>query len=190
MKKCARERAMIGATLFITIVVGCGNAGGLMAKDRTAQVSSDDPTFRLYNLLDSKFNGKLDEFYVLADVFNDPKNPGQTEQHVLRVEYNKDRAFGKLTIRVRTVAQLTPDQLKTYSPKQIYEFAETDSAKFTKTDPGSFGKPGDVYFEAAADGGAMGSVAATSEVQAEYERFLTNFLQPALEKKAAAGNGS
>ncbi len=190
MKTGARERAMMGATLFITIAVGCGSAGRLMAKDRTAQVSSDDPTFRLYNLLDSKFNGKLDDFYVLADVFNDPKNPGQAEQHVLRVEYNKDRGFGKLAIRVRTVAQLTPDQLKTYSAKQMYEFAETDSAKFTKTDPGSFGKPGDVYFEPAADGGAMGTISVTSDVQAQYERFVTNYLQPALEKKTAAGNGS
>jgi len=190
MKTGARERAMLGATLFIILAAGWGSAGHLMAKDRAPQVSSDDPTFRLYNLLDSKFNGKLDDFYVLADVFQDPKNPGQAEQHVLRVEYNKDRAFGKLTIRVRTVAQLTPDQLKTYSPKQIYEFAETDSAKFTKTDPGSFGKPGDVYFEPAEEGGALGSVAATSEVQAQYERYLTNYLQPALEKKPAAGNGS
>ena len=161
-----------------------------MRKKRPPQVSPNDPTLRLYNLLDSKYNGKLEDFCVLADVVNDPKNPGQPQQHVLRVEYSKDRAFGKLNIHVRTVAQLTPEQLKTYSPKQIYDFAETDSAKFTKTDPGPFGRPGDVYFEPASDGGAMGTVTATPEVQAQYERFVTQYLLPALEKKAADGNGS
>jgi hypothetical protein len=162
----------------------------LGAKEKPPQINPNDPTVRLYDLLDSKFNGKLEDFCVLADVFNDPKNPGQTQQHVLRVEYGKERAFGKLNIRVRTVAQLSPEQLKTYSPKQIYDFAETDSAKFTKTDTGPFGKPGDVYFEPAADGGAMGTVAATPEVQAQYDRFVTQYLLPALEKKAADGNGS
>ena len=147
----------VGA-VFALLVFGGGNAGRLGAKEKTPPISPNDPTVRLYNLLDSKYNGKLDDFCVLADVVNDPKNPGQAQQHVLRIEYSKDRAFGKLNIHVRTVAQLTPEQLKTYTPKQIYDFAETDSAKFTKTDPGPFGKPGDVYFEPASDGGALGTV--------------------------------
>jgi hypothetical protein len=190
MKTSARARAITGGAVITLLVLGCGDAGRLAGKERNSPVSSNDATFRLYNLLDSKYNGKLEDFYVLADVFNDPKNPGQAQQHVLRVEYNKDRGFGKLSIRVRTVAQLTPEQLKTYSPKQIYEFAETDSAKFTKTDPGSFGRAGDVYFEQAADGGALGKVSITSEVQAQYDRYVTEYIQPALEKKAAGGNGS
>jgi len=167
-----------------------GGAGLLEAKEKTPQLSPNDPTVRLYSLLDSKYNGKLEDFCLLADVVSDPKNPGQAQQHVLRIEYNKDRAFGKLRIYVRTVAQLTPAQMKTYSPKQIYDFGETDSAKFTKTDPGPLGKPGDVYFEAPADGGALATVSVTPEVQAQYERYLTQYLLPALEKKAAGGTGS
>ncbi|MGA3324051.1 MAG: hypothetical protein ABSF45_06225 [Terriglobia bacterium] len=190
MKTSARELVMIVGTVFTLLVFGAGGAGRLGAKEKPAQIGPNDPTVRLYTLLDSKYNGKLDDFCVLADVFNDPKNPGQAQQHVLRVDYGKDRAFGKLNIHVRTVAQLTPEQLKTYSPKQIYDFAETDSAKFTKTDPGPLGRPGDVYFEPAADGGALGEVSATPEVQAQYERFVTQYILPALEKKAAGGNGS
>ena len=105
--------------IVITLLHGGGSAGRLGAKEKNATVSPNDPTFRLYSLLDSKFNGKLDDFFVLADVFNDPKNPGQAQQHVLRVEYNKDRGFGKLNIYVRTVAQLTPEQLKTYTPSRF-----------------------------------------------------------------------
>jgi hypothetical protein len=181
---------MIVGTVFTLLVFGAGHGGRLGTKEKAPQISPNDPTVRLYNLLDSKYNGKLEDYFVVADVVNDPKNPGQAQQHVLRVEYNKDRAFGKLNIYVRTVAQLTPEQMKTYNPKQIFDFGEADSAKFTKTDPGPFGKVGDVYFEPSRDGGALGTVTATPEVQAQYERFVTQYLLPALEKKAAGGNGS
>ena len=116
-----------------------------------------------------------------------PRTAGQ-QQHILRVDYNKDRGFGKLNIHVRAVAQITPEQLKTYTPRQIFDFGEADTAKFTKTDPGSFGRPGDVYFEPSADGGAMGTSPVTPEVQAQYEHYVTQYLLPALEKKAADGN--
>ena len=116
------------------------------AKEKTSPTDPNDPTYRLFSLLDSKYNGKLDDFCVLADLMNDPKNPGQELQHVIRIEYNKDKAFGKLNLHVRTVAQLTPEQLKTYTPKQIFDFAETDTAKFTKSDAGSFGRTGDRLF--------------------------------------------
>ena len=188
MKTTGRIRGIMGGIVLTLLVLGGGNAGRLGAKDKTPPIGPNDPTFRLYNLLDSKYNGKLEDYCVLADVINDPKSPGQAQQRVLRVQYNKERAFGKLRIYVRTVAQLSPEQLKTYSPKQIYDFAETDSAKFTKTDPGPFGRPGDVYFEPSPDGGALATVTATPEVQAQYERFVTQYLLPALEKKAADGN--
>ena len=182
--------AFILGAISVFLVYGSGGAGDLRAKEKASQISPDDPTVRLYSLLDTKFNGKLEDFCVLADLEKDPQNPGQTDQKVLRVEYNKDRAFGKLRIYIRTVAQLTPAQLKTYSAKQIYDFAETDSAKFTKTDPGSFGRPGDLYFEPASAGGPLGSVTATPEIQAFYERLVTQYLLPALEKKAVDGSGS
>src|SRR5208283_4715821 len=162
----------------------------LGAKEKSSQVSSDDPTYRLYSLLDSKYNGKLEDFFLLADVVNDPKNPGQPQQHILRVDYSKDRGFGKLNIHMRTVGQVTPDQLKAYTPKQIFEFAESDTAKFTKTDPGGFGKPGDVYIMPVSDGGAMASASVTSEVQALYQHLVTDYILPALEKKGPDGSGT
>ena len=36
----------------------------------------------------------------------------------------------------------------------------------------------------------MGTATVTPEVQAQYERFVTQYLLPTLEKKAAGGNGS
>ncbi len=124
MRSSVRRLLMVASTVFTLLVFWGGNGGRLGAKERGPQYDSNDPTFRLYSLLDSKFNGKLDDFCLLGDVFNDPKNPGQPQQHVLRIEYSKDRAFGKLRIYVRTVAQLSPEQLKTYTPKQIYDFGE------------------------------------------------------------------
>jgi hypothetical protein len=112
------------------------------------------------------------------------------QQHVLRVDYDKGRAFGKLRIVVRTVDQLSPEQLKTYNAKEIYDFAESDGEKFTKTDPGSFGRPGDVYFQPTSPGGPLGTAPVTDEVQARYERYVTQHILPALEKKAGGGSGS
>jgi len=189
MRFQARALMIIVGAAFTLLVLG-GAARPMGAKDKSTQVSSDDPTLRLYSLLDPKYSGKLDDFYVLADVANDPKNPGQPQQRIIRVDYGKDRGFGKLNIHVRTVAQLTPDQLKTYTPKQIYEFAENDTAKFTKTDPGPFGKSGDVYFQPSSDGGALATTTVTPEIQAQYEQFVTQYIMPALEKKAAGGSGS
>jgi hypothetical protein len=180
----------MGGIVLTVLILGGGTAGRLGAKDKPPPVNANDPTVRLYNLLDSKYNGKIEDFCVLADTVNDPKNPGQTQQHVLRVDYSKDRGFGKLLIYMRTVAALTPEQLKSYSPKQIYDFGETDSAKFTKTDPGSFGRQGDVYFEPASEGGPMRTTPVSPEVGAQYDHFVTQYILPALEKKAEGGNGS
>jgi len=190
MRTNYRALAIILGTVMGFFLLGGESSGPLCAKDKGSQVSSDDPTLRLYNLLDSKFSGKLDDFYVLADVVNDAQNPGQPQQHVISADYSKDRAFGKLNIHIRTVAQLTPAQLKTYTPKQIFAFAEDDTAKFTKTDPGTFGKLGDVYFQQTSGGGALGAATITSDVQADYDRYVTQYLMPALEKKAAGGSGS
>ena len=43
-------------------------------------------------------------------------------QHVLQVDYDRDRFFGRFRIHVRGVSQLTPAQLKEYTPGQIYGF--------------------------------------------------------------------
>jgi len=180
----------VSGALLALLLTGGGSPLRLGAKDKLPTVSSDDPTLRLFSLLDSKMGGKLDDFCLLADTFADPQNPTQTQQHVLRIEYDKTHAFGKLRIYVRTIDQLTPEQLKTYNTKEIYDFAETDSEKFTKTDPGSFGRPGDVYFQPTTPGGPLGTATVTDEVQSRYERYVTQFILPALEKKAAGAAGS
>lgn len=188
MKTLMKTYSIIGAPV-LTLLLLAGSAQRLGAKEKTSPTDPNDPTHRLFALLDSKFNGKLDDFCVLADLMPDPKNAGQELQHVIEIDYNKDMAFGKLKLHVRTVAQLTPDQLKTYTPKQTFDFAESDTAKFIKSDAGSFGRTGDLYLEASADGGPLTTVPITTQAQNQYEEFVTQYLLPALEKKVAEGNG-
>jgi hypothetical protein len=190
MRFYTRALAILSGALLMLLIFWGGNTLRLSAKDKTPPVSSDDPTLRLFDLLDSKFGGKLDNYYLLADTFADPKNPEQADQHVMRIEYNKENAFGKFRIYMRSVDKLTPAQLKTYSPKDIYTFAETDSEKFTKTSPGSFGRPGDVYFLPTSPGGPLGSSSITDKVQALYNHYVTQYILPALEKKASSESGS
>ena len=190
MKTRARAWAIVGGAVLALLLWGGGKVGQLAAKEKGMQVEPNDLTYRLFNLLDSKYNGKLDDFCILAGVSEDSKNAGQSHQYVLRVEYNKDRGFGKLRIYVREVAPLTPAQLKAYTPKQIYDFAEADIAKFTKTDAGPFGKPGDVYFEPAEGRGALATVTITPEVEAQYDHYVSDYILPALEKKSTEGNPS
>ncbi len=178
-----KMRAILAITAGLFVLVLGGSALRVAAKEKVPPVSPDDPTLRLYQLLDSQYGGKLPEFYLLADVFTDPTNPNHQEQRVLKIEYDKNNAFGKFRIYIRTVDKLSPEQLKTYTPKQIFDYAETDSAKFTKTDAGSFGRPGDVYFRPVSPGGPLGSAPVTEQVQATYERYVTKFIIPALENK-------
>lgn len=188
MRTTNRIRAITCGTILTLLIVG--SAGRADAKERNSPSNPNDPTYRLFSLLDSKFNGKIEDFCVLADLISDPQNPGQQLQRVICLDYSKDRAFGKLNIHVRTVAPLTPDQLKTYTPKQTFDFAETDTSKYTKSDAGSFGRPGDVYFQAAPDGGPLTSASATSDVQTQYELLINQYIMPALEKKATDGSGT
>jgi hypothetical protein len=183
-RACLRRQAgFIAGLALITLSLSGAWTGGAAAKEKVPAVSPDDPTLRLYQLLDGQYGGKLDGFCIIGDVFNDPKKPDHPEQHIFRVEYEKSRAFGRLRIYVRTVDKLTADQLKTYTPKQIYDYAETDSEKFTKTDPGYFGKTGDIYSLPVSEGGPLATAPITDEVRSAYERYVTNFLLPALQKK-------
>jgi hypothetical protein len=153
-----------------------------LAKEKTPAVSPDDLTLRLFQLLDTSYGGKLSEFYFIGDVYRDPKIPDKELQHIFKGEYEKDRAFGRLRLYVRSVDKLTPGQLKDYTPKQVYEFGEADVEKFTKTDPGPFGKTGDLYFQATPEG-ALAAAPITDEVRKEYETYIAQWLLPALEKK-------
>jgi len=153
-----------------------------LAKDKPPAVSPDDLTLRLFQLLDSSYGGKLADYYVIGDVYKDPKLPDKQLQHVFKVEYEKDRAFGRLRLYVRSVDALSPGQLKDYTPKQVYEFAELDVEKFTKTDPGPLGRTGDMYLQAT-ENGPLASAPITDEVRKEYEACISQWVLPALQKK-------
>jgi hypothetical protein len=159
-----------------------GLPGLHFAKEKIPTISPDDLTLRLFQLLDGSYGGKLSEFYFVGDIYKDPKIPDKELQHVFKAEYDKDRAFGRFRLYVRSVDKLTAGQLKEYTPKQIYEFGEVDVEKFTKTDPGPFGKTGDLYFQAVADG-PLATAPITDEVRKEYETCVAQWLLPALEKK-------
>jgi hypothetical protein len=167
---------------FCALLSTAGLPGLYLAKEKNPAVSPDDLTLRLFQLLDSSYGGKLSEFYLIGDVYRDPKIPDRELQHVFKAEYEKERGFGRFRLYVRSVDKLTPGQLKEYTPKQVYEFGEVDVEKFTKTDPGPFGRPGDVYFRAIPDG-PLAASPVTDEVRKEYETFISQWLLPALAKK-------
>ena len=169
--------------LFSTLsAVGIAGKEKGQGKDKTSAVTENDPTYRLFQLLDTTRGGKLADFYVIADLYKNPQNSQEEFQRVARVVYDKDHAFGRATIFMRSVAKMDPVQMSTYTPKQIYEFAESDMEKYTKTDPGPFGGKGDLYFHVT-DIGALAMVPITEEVQRTYEMLLTQYILPALEKK-------
>jgi hypothetical protein len=152
------------------------------AKEKAPAISPDDLTLRLYQLLDTSYAGKLSDFYVIGDVYKDPKTPDKEVQHIFKAEYEKVRTFGKFRLYVRTVDKLTPGQLRDYTPQQIYEFGNEDVEKFTKTDPGPFGKTGDLYLQPTPEG-PLATAPITDEVRKKYEAYITQWLLPALEKK-------
>ncbi len=169
--------AMTTGLMILGVVV---QPGVLSAKEKAPVVSSNDPTLKLYTLLDSSRDGKLEDFYILGDVYTDPAHPGEDWQHVILAEYNKSLFFGRFKMTVRSISKPTPDQLKAYTVKQLYDFG-SDSAKFAKIDPGTFGRQGDLYMIAGGDR-PLSSAPITPDVQATYEKYVTQYLLPALEK--------
>lgn len=157
----------------------------LFAKEKKQVVSPDDPTYRVFNLLDTSYGGKLADFYLFGDVYADPDHPGQELQHILRVEYDKKLFFGKFRIYARAVAKPTEAQLKAYTVKEFFNFA-SDSEKFEKIDAGPFGQKGDMYM-VATDDGPLASAPITPEAQAAYQKLLTQYVIPALEKNKPTG---
>jgi hypothetical protein len=159
-----------------------GLPGLHFAKEKIPTVSPDDLTLRLFQLLDGSYAGKLSEFYLIGDIYKDPKIPDKELQRVFKAEYEKGRTFGRFRLSVRSLDKLTEGQLKDYNPKQIYEFGDTDVERFSKTDPGAFGKPGDLYFLAMPDG-PLATAPITDEARKKYETYITQWLLPALGKK-------
>ena len=168
---------------FLCLAVASGAwTPSLRAKDKTSAVDPNDPTLRLFQLLDGTHGGKLVDFYLIADVYKNPDNADEELQHILRVEYDKDRVFGKLNIYVRSEGKIHPDQMRTYTPKEFYDFGLSDLEKFVKTEPGPLGKPGDMYLRAG-DDRPLATAPVTDEVRKAYEAYLTQQLIPALQKK-------
>jgi hypothetical protein len=168
--------------LCVWLALVGGLAGPLLAKDKTPPVDSNDPTFRLFQALDNNRGGKLTDFYLIADVYKDPAGGSEEFQHILKADYDKNRAFGKLQIYVRSVGKILPDQLKTYTVKELYDFGLMDQAKYMKSEPGEFGRSGDIYLRAVEDR-PLATTPVTDEVRKSYELFVTQHLLPAIEKK-------
>jgi hypothetical protein len=167
--------------LAMLLLAGVSGSGAL-AKEKTVPVDANDVTFRLFQLLDTAYAGKLTDFYVIADVYKDPHNPSEELQHVLRADYDKNRGFAKLSLYVRSVGKIAPEQMKAYTPKDFYEFGLADQEKFMKTEPGPLGRPGDTYLRAEGDR-PLATAPITDEVRKTYEFFLVQHLLPALQKK-------
>lgn len=152
------------------------------ARRKHHAVSPDDPTYMVYQLLNDSYGGKLSNYYLLANVYTDPQNPKNQLQHVIRVDYNKSRFFGRFRIDVRSVGKLTPAQLKTYNIKQIYQFGQSDEAAFEKINPGPLGGTGDLYLKATSDG-PLAPAPITDQARQEYDMLITKYILPALKKQ-------
>ena len=152
------------------------------AKKKHDSVDPNDPTYRVYQVLNNTYGGKLADYYLLADLYADPQNPENQLQRVIRVDYDKGRFFGRFRIYVRVVGKMTPAQLKTYNPKQIYDFGESDDTEFEKINPGPLGGTGDLYLKATSNG-PLAPTTVTDQARQEYDMLITKYILPALQKK-------
>lgn len=168
--------------LAVVILVLVAEPFAWARHEKETFINTNSPTYKLYQLLNDSYGGKLSNFYLLADVYAEPQNPKEEFQRVLRVDYDKNSYFGRFRIFVRVVGKLTQAQLKTYNAKQIYKFGESDSAEFEKIDPGPFGQSGDLYLKATTNG-PLAPATITDQVRKEYEMLVTQYILPALEKK-------
>lgn len=169
---------VILATLCLLVV----SIPSAWARRKHSAVGPDDPTYRVYQLLDKSYGGKLNDFYLFAGLYNDPKNPANQLQRVVRVDYDKGRFFGRFRVYVRSVSKLTPAQSKAYNTKQVYDFGESDDLEFEKINPGPLGETGDLYLKAS-NKGSLASAPVTDQARQEYEMLLTKYILPALQKK-------
>jgi hypothetical protein len=181
MKRNFPASAYIFAMLLLAGLPG-DRAQALLAKEKVAPVNTNDPTYRLFQLLDTVHSGKLTDFYVIADVYKDPSSSNEEFHHILRVEYDKNRGFARLSIYVRSVGKIAPEQMRVYTPKEFYEFGLADQEKFMKTDPGPFGVPGDTYLRSVGER-PLATAPITDDARKTYEFYVTQHLLPALQKK-------
>ncbi|MHB8654399.1 MAG: hypothetical protein ACYDA9_11010 [Terriglobia bacterium] len=185
MKTKTKSPSRVLVTGIAVFLLGvCGPQRLVQAREKNSPVDPNDVTSRLFQLLDDSHDGKLTDFYVLADLYKDKNSskPGEELQHVLLVDYDKDRNFGKLNLHVRTLDKLDPEQLKTYTPKQVYDFGDDDTEKFVKSDPGPLGRTGDMYLRATVNH-PLRDTPITDEARKAYDFYLTQYVIPALQKK-------
>ncbi|MGH9436620.1 MAG: hypothetical protein ACRD22_01675 [Terriglobia bacterium] len=187
-------RQLVSKWVFLVLPLICGafvvslwNANPAQAmpfkkKRKLEKMSSNSPTGRLFNILNSSLGGKLD-LYLLAGIYSPPSKPGTQSQQVLHVTYDQSLFFGRFTIHMRDVAKLNPQQLIVYTPKQIFDFASQDAQEFEKINPGPFGGTGDLYL--ASTGASPPAVAPiTDEVRQQYDALINLYIMPAVEKQA------
>ncbi len=177
-----RKKKHLVVIVAAIVLLAAAAPSGWAKKKKPRSANPDDPTNKVYQILDDSYGGKLADYYLLADLYTDPKNPSNQLQHVIRVDYDKSRFFGRFRIYVRSVGKLTPAQLKTYNLKQIYDFGESDEAEFEKINPGPLGETGDLYLKATANG-PLASAPVTDQARQEYDMLITQYLLPALQKK-------
>ncbi len=175
-----KETRNLVVVLAVAIATLLGLSSAFARRSKTT-VNPDDPTYQLYQLLNNSYGGKLKDFYLLANVHDNPQKPGSQLQRVLRVDYDETYFFGRLRIQVRNVDKLTPAQLKTYDAKQIYHFAGQDEEEFEKIDPGPLGQKGDLYLKATS-AGPLAPSPLTAEVSSQYDSLITKYIIPALKK--------
>ncbi len=178
MRKKKHSVVIVAGIILLAVAVPSGWA----RKKKQQSVSPNDPTYKVYQMLDDSYGGKLTDYYLLADLYADPQNPSNQLQHVIQVDYNKDRFFGKFRIYVRSVGKMTPAQLKTYDVKQIYDFGESDEAEFEKINAGPLGDTGDLFMQATSNG-PLATTPITDQARQEYDMLVTQYLLPALQKK-------
>jgi hypothetical protein len=185
-----REDVLTAVTI-LAILLGCATPSihavpRKKKKAKNGPVSPNDPTARLFDAINASLGGKLNDFYVLADVYSDPSNPSQQYRRVLQVDYNKDLYFGRFVIHARSVGKMTAAQLAIYSPKQIYEFGGRDGQVFDKINPGPFGsETGDLYLAPPPNGGPLRTVPIDDSVTQEYEMLVSQYILPAVQKLVA-----
>lgn len=188
MRRIASQRASKAPLILAALVIAIISALPLSARPRKhkdkdkGEAAANDVTSRLYQIADQSLEGKF-SFYLLAGVYTDPAKPGVQYQRVLRVVYDKDLYFGRFAIHVRSVSKLTPDQLAAYTPEDIFNYGNADTAEFEKISPGRFGRTGDLYL-ASSNGGPLAAASITPEVQSEYEKLVTDYILPEVEKLA------
>jgi hypothetical protein len=173
------------ATLTLAGVVTlslCATSAFAKRKHKSAPVNFDDSTSQLYQLLNDSHGGKLKDFCILAGLYKDSQSRGEEFQRVLSVDYNKNNFFGRLQIHVRSVAKLTPAQLKTYTPRQIFKFAVSDTQTFEKIHVGPFGEQGDLYLRAT-DSEPPRPAPITNQIRQRYANLITQYILPALQKQ-------